>query len=109
MAPHLSEDRQCSNMITDLLRESQSGPLPRIMDVAVQLVQGLKRLQLLDTPFARQSFEQHYSDVLSYVGNVMDRIKLVDTTSDADNSAMAMFTDVYQFLIEIIARHTEST
>ncbi|KAJ1998648.1 hypothetical protein GGI04_004909, partial [Coemansia thaxteri] len=76
MAPHLSEDRQCSNMITDLLRESQSGPLPRIMDVAVQLVQGLKRLQLLDTPFARQSFEQHYSDVLSYVGNVMDRIKL---------------------------------
>ncbi|KAJ2743549.1 hypothetical protein GGI20_003654 [Coemansia sp. BCRC 34301] len=53
--------------------------MPRCMDVAVHLVQGLKRLQLLSTPYAHQSFESLYGSVLDYVGKVIDKIKQAAT------------------------------
>ncbi|KAJ2734564.1 hypothetical protein IW152_002221 [Coemansia sp. BCRC 34962] len=51
------------------------------MDVAVHLVQSLKQLQLLNTPYARQSFEDLYSSVLDYVGKVIDHIKQIEAAA----------------------------
>ncbi|KAJ2043615.1 hypothetical protein GGI08_007355 [Coemansia sp. S2] len=83
------------------------------MDVAVHLVQGLKKLQLFNTPYARQSFDDLYGGVLDYVGKVIDQIKQIDAATrildNSDDSTLEMFSDVYQYLIEVIARHTEST
>ncbi|KAJ2371517.1 hypothetical protein H4S02_009528 [Coemansia sp. RSA 2611] len=77
ITPRVSEDRRCADAVASLLQENQFEPDPRCMDVAVHLVQGLKQLQLLNTPYARQSFEDLYSSVLDYVGKVIDHIKQV--------------------------------
>ncbi|KAJ2461437.1 hypothetical protein GGF42_000177 [Coemansia sp. RSA 2424] len=76
-SPLISEDRRCADAVAGLLQRHQFEPMPRCMDVAVHLVQGLKQLQLLHTPYSRQSFDHLYGSVLDYVGKVIDKIKQV--------------------------------
>ncbi|KAJ2907877.1 hypothetical protein GGI21_003448, partial [Coemansia aciculifera] len=71
----VAEDKRCVEAMVDMLQRHQFEPMPRCMDVAVHLVQGLKQLQLLNTPYARQSFEHLYGSILAYVGNVIDKLK----------------------------------
>ncbi|KAJ1814932.1 hypothetical protein LPJ60_005887, partial [Coemansia sp. RSA 2675] len=97
ITPRVSEDRRCADAVASLLQENQFEPVPRCMDVAVHLVQGLKQLQLLNTPYARQSFEDLYSSVLDYVGKVIDHIKQIEaaarTLDSSDDSTLEMFSD----------------
>ncbi|KAJ2046496.1 hypothetical protein GGI08_006519 [Coemansia sp. S2] len=113
VTPHVSEDRQCADAVAHLLQVNQFEAVPRCMDVAVHLVQGLKKLQLFNTPYARQSFDDLYGGVLDYVGKVINQIKQIDAATrildNSDDSTLEMFSGVYQYLIEVIARHTEST
>ncbi|KAJ2060643.1 hypothetical protein GGI17_003611 [Coemansia sp. S146] len=97
ITPHVSEDRQCADAVANLLQENQFEPVPRCMDVAVQLVQGLKQLQLFNTPYARQSFDDLYGSVLDYVGKVIGQIKQSIFVPSAGASLVAtlMVEDVY--------------
>ncbi|KAJ2463236.1 hypothetical protein GGI03_003968 [Coemansia sp. RSA 2337] len=79
VSPHVSEDRRCADAVAHLLQANQFEAVPRCMDVAVHLVQGLKKLQLFNTPYARQSFDDLYGGVLDYVGKVIDQIKQVSS------------------------------
>ncbi|KAJ2039746.1 hypothetical protein H4S03_001488 [Coemansia sp. S3946] len=112
VTPHVSEDRRCVDAVAHLLQVNQFESVPHCMDVAVHLVQGLKKLQLFNTPYARQSFDDLYGGVLDYVGKVIDQIKQIDAATrildNSDDSTLEMFSGVYQYLIEVIARHTEN-
>ncbi|KAJ2340494.1 hypothetical protein GGH91_004149, partial [Coemansia sp. RSA 2671] len=105
ITPRVSEDRRCADAVASLLQENQFEPVPRCMDVAVHLVQGLKQLQLLNTPYARQSFEDLYSSVLDYVGKVIDHIKQIEaaarTLDSSDDSTLEMFSD---YVIDMMMR-----
>ncbi|KAJ2120198.1 hypothetical protein IW147_005269 [Coemansia sp. RSA 720] len=110
--PHVSPENACANAIVALLQENHAAPLLRAMDVAVQLVQKLKVLQLLGSPQAHDLFDQAYGRVLDFVGDVVYNLQLADRadrSSDKDDlePMLNSFASVYQYLVEIIARHTE--
>ncbi|KAJ2077183.1 hypothetical protein H4R24_005284 [Coemansia sp. RSA 988] len=108
----VSEDQRCANDIVSLLEHSQHCSLTRRMDTAVQLVQKLRHLQSMGTDNSCRFFEQSYGCVLDYVGNLVHALQQNDEGSttyqdDDAESVQKSFADVYQFLVEIIARHTE--
>ncbi|KAJ2573297.1 hypothetical protein IW140_000342, partial [Coemansia sp. RSA 1813] len=89
-----------------------SDSLPHTLNTAVQLVQNLKKLQSIDSAYAYNAFDRLYSDVLVYVGSAIDRLAKEEANIGADKDSDSMlqpFSDIYQYLIEIISRHTEST
>ncbi|KAJ2280059.1 hypothetical protein EV176_001210 [Coemansia sp. RSA 451] len=110
---HVSPENACAKAIIALLQENHAAPLLRAMDVAVQLVQKLKVLQSLGSPQARDLFDQAYGRVLDFVGDVVYNLQQADRadrSNDGDLEPMLnSFAGVYQYLVEIIARHTECT
>ncbi|PIA15455.1 hypothetical protein COEREDRAFT_82000 [Coemansia reversa NRRL 1564] len=109
---HVSEEQRCADEIGSLLKQDQHCSLTRRMDAAVQLVQKLRHLQTMDTQSACRLFEQLYGSVLDYVGSLIYALQQSDESNnsyqnDDVESVQSSFADVYQFLIEIIARHTE--
>ncbi|KAJ2851932.1 hypothetical protein IWW36_000705 [Coemansia brasiliensis] len=110
---HISAEQGYVNAINMLLKQTQSISLVRSMDVAVQLVQNLKQMQSLNTPLACELFEQVYSHVLDFVGSVVNKLCRSDKTSlsnecDDLQPIQRSFAGIYQYLVEIIAKHTES-
>ncbi|KAJ2774200.1 hypothetical protein IWQ56_000677, partial [Coemansia nantahalensis] len=112
----MSKEQACAAAIAGLLQQGHTGPLPRLMDNAVHLVQQLKRLGELDTQSAAGLFAQSYTDVLNYVGNVVHLIQQAAQDHRGPGgdggeleSAADSFAEVYQYLINIIARHAERT
>ncbi|KAJ2697835.1 hypothetical protein FB645_005817 [Coemansia sp. IMI 203386] len=107
----VSDDRRCADNITACLRSIHNDSLNRMMDTAVKLIQDLKLLQSFRTAYARQAFDSLYADVLDYVGRVIDHIKKADRDnipgSGDEDSALNSFAGVYQYLVEIVAKHAE--
>ncbi|KAJ1880965.1 hypothetical protein LPJ57_001910, partial [Coemansia sp. RSA 486] len=107
----VSEDRRCADNITACLRSSHNDSLNSMMDTAVKLIQDLKSLQSFRTAYARQAFDSLYAGVLDYVGRVIDHIKKADRDnipgSGDEDSALNSFAGVYQYLVEIVAKHAE--
>ncbi|KAJ2161731.1 hypothetical protein GGF46_001235 [Coemansia sp. RSA 552] len=106
VAPSVSEEQSCADAISGLLQQSHTTPLHQRMDAAVQLVQKLKRLQELETQTADALFDQLYSGVLDYFGDVVRQLQKTKDDGDAD-SVQRSFAGIYQYLVEIIAKHTE--
>ncbi|KAJ1866049.1 hypothetical protein LPJ78_002145 [Coemansia sp. RSA 989] len=111
---HISAEQGHFNAIAILLQQTQSTSLAHSMDVAVQMVQKLKQIQSLNTSLACELFEQVYNQVLDYVGSVVHKLHRSDTPglpnqSDDIQSVQRSFAGVYQYLVEIIAKHTESS
>ncbi|KAJ2395689.1 hypothetical protein GGI05_001468, partial [Coemansia sp. RSA 2603] len=110
---HISEDRKCAEHLSAILQRGYGNSLARSMDTAVQLVQSLKRLQSFNTPYARNAFDSLYAAVLDHVGRVIDHIKSMDRANNRDTSeeesVLSSFAGVYQYLIEVIAKHAEFT
>ncbi|KAJ2828263.1 hypothetical protein IWW50_001482 [Coemansia erecta] len=114
MTPHVPLEQACANTIVELLQQNHAVPLLRGMDAAVQLVQELKRLQSLNTPLARELFEEAYGRALDFVGDVVYKLQQTDRANrsgsdDELESVQHSFAGVYQYLVEIIAKHTECT
>ncbi|KAJ2724502.1 hypothetical protein GGI07_001933 [Coemansia sp. Benny D115] len=114
----VTEDQRCSMAISELVHGVADGmPLSHLMDRSVQLVQHLKQLQSLDTPSAHELFEIHYGSVLGYIGNVIDRIGKLDggmvddddDNNDDSDSVLLSFVGIYQYLVEMIAKHSSET
>ncbi|KAJ2787520.1 hypothetical protein GGI15_000651 [Coemansia interrupta] len=110
--PQISEDRKCAEHLSAILQRGYGNSLARSMDTAVQLVQNLKHLQSFDTPYSRNAFDALYAGVLDHVGKVIDHIKNIDRANSRDTSeeesTLNSFAGVYQYLIEVIAKHAES-
>ncbi|KAJ1842200.1 hypothetical protein LPJ73_005876, partial [Coemansia sp. RSA 2703] len=108
---HIPEDRKCAEHLSAILQRGYGNSLARSMDTAVQLVQSLKRLQSFNTPYARHEFDSLYAAVLDHVGRVIDHIKSMDRANNRDTSeeesVLISFAGVYQYLIEVIAKHAE--
>ncbi|KAJ2705035.1 hypothetical protein H4R19_005167, partial [Coemansia spiralis] len=106
-----SKEQTCAAAIASLLQQGHTRPLPRLMDNAVHLVQQLKQLNALKTQPAAALFEQSYTNVLDYVGNVVHLIQQAARDNHSDggdlDAAADSFADVYQYLINTIAIHTE--
>ncbi|KAJ2888432.1 hypothetical protein FB639_000648 [Coemansia asiatica] len=107
----VSEDRRCADNIAACLQSSRNDSLQSMMDTAVRLIQDLKLLQSFRTAYAMQAFEGLYAKVLDYVGKVIDQIKKADRANirgDQDEeSVLNSFAGLYQYLVEIVAKHAE--
>ncbi|KAJ1959955.1 hypothetical protein GGI12_004067, partial [Dipsacomyces acuminosporus] len=107
---HTPEDKRCVDQLSALLETAHSESLPRSMDSAIMLIQGLKWLQAQNTAYSLQSFELLYSRALDYIGKVIDQINKVHRGGNHDDdteSILGSFTSAYQYLIELIAKHNE--